>query len=140
MDPELKEKLASFAITTSSEAKALRTLINGDRLTLALLSTTDKSNLVAAINEVYGLADRPVTIEDIAEVVDDYFVLHPQSFVYDQVSEVMTWLITHPLDHKPVVTVTDSAGSIWIGQVTHPAPNQVRIDFNLPLAGKAVLT
>lgn len=140
MDVELKEKLEDFVLRSSDEAKALRRLINGNRLTLSLLSTTDKSNLVAAINEVYDLADNPVSFEDIAEAVEDYFVLHPQSFIYDQVLPASTLLITHPLDHPPAVHMTDTAGTRWIGQVTYPAFNLVRVDINIPFAGKVVLT
>lgn len=140
MDPELKDKLSSFAQTVSGEDKALRTLINGNKLTLSLLNTIDKSNLVAAINEVLLTADNPVSFEDIEEAVNDYFVMHPQSFTYDQNTAVSTLLITHPLDHDPAVSATDSAGTRWVGQVTYPSNNLVRIDFNFPFSGKVVLT
>ncbi len=41
-----------LAHRAAQESKALRTLINGDALTLSALTTTEKSNLVAAINEL----------------------------------------------------------------------------------------
>lgn len=86
------------------------------------------------------VADLNVVLGFVGQAVDDYFVLHPQSFVYDQGSEVYHWDITHPLDHRPAVVVTDSAGTEYVGEVKWPAPNRVTIDFNTPLAGRATLT
>ena len=43
----------------ATEAKALRTLINGNASNLAALTTTDKTNLVNAINEVAARCDAP---------------------------------------------------------------------------------
>ena len=58
-----------------------------------------------------GQVDLSDLIERVDVAVQDYFVLHPQSFEYDQVTAVYHWEIVHPLDHLPAVVVTDSAGS-----------------------------
>lgn len=47
--------LQNFATRLSTEFKALRTLINGNQVDLSSLNTTAKNNLVAALNEVFGI-------------------------------------------------------------------------------------
>lgn len=138
-DTLLKENLSQFSTTVAEDVKQIRTLLNGNKLTLALLRTTSRENVVAAINEVLTIAEHPVSLETISIVVDDYFVLHPQTFTYVQNQPAKSVLITHPLDHLPAAKFTDSAGSEWTGQVTHPAPNQVLVQFNIPLAGTFTL-
>lgn len=53
----IASNLQTFATRVATEAKALRTLINGNAADLAGLNTTAKGNLVAAINEVKVTAD-----------------------------------------------------------------------------------
>jgi hypothetical protein len=48
----LEINITDFATRVSTEAKALRTLINGNAADLSGLSTTAKNNLVSAINEL----------------------------------------------------------------------------------------
>lgn len=48
----LQTNLTSFAARSGAEDKALRTLINGNLADLSALTTTDKTNLVNAINEL----------------------------------------------------------------------------------------
>ena len=53
----LATNLQNFATRVATEAKALRTLVNGNASDLSALTTTNKANLVAAINEVAGEVD-----------------------------------------------------------------------------------
>lgn len=48
----LSTNVTDLATRVATEAKALRTLINGNAADLAALTTTAKTNLVAAINEL----------------------------------------------------------------------------------------
>lgn len=48
----LNTRLQELAVRMGTEAKALRTLLNNNGADLASLTTTQKTNLVAAINEV----------------------------------------------------------------------------------------
>lgn len=48
----LVTNVSNLATRIATEVKALRTLINGNAADLSSLTTTDKTNLVAAINEV----------------------------------------------------------------------------------------
>ncbi|MES2902821.1 MAG: hypothetical protein V4696_01425 [Pseudomonadota bacterium] len=52
----LAQRITDLATRIATEAKALRTLINGNSADLAALTTTAKGNLVAALNEVRALA------------------------------------------------------------------------------------
>lgn len=51
----LETRLRALSTRIAGEAKDLRTLINENQLNLSGLATTDKSSLVAAINEVKSL-------------------------------------------------------------------------------------
>jgi hypothetical protein len=52
----LEQRLAALAQRAGTECKALRTLVNGNAADLTALTTTAKTNLVAALNEVRQLA------------------------------------------------------------------------------------
>lgn len=52
----LETRLRNLATRAATESKSLRTLINNNLADLAALTTTVKTNLVAAINEVRALA------------------------------------------------------------------------------------
>jgi len=51
----LAQRLTDLATRIATEAKALRTLVNGNAADLSALNTTAKTNLVAALNEVKSL-------------------------------------------------------------------------------------
>ena len=53
----LASRLSDLATRIATECKALRTLINGNATDLSALSTTAKSNLVVAINELKTAVD-----------------------------------------------------------------------------------
>ena len=52
----LATNVTNLATRIATEVKALRTLINGNQTTLNALTTTTKTNLIAAINEVQATA------------------------------------------------------------------------------------
>lgn len=52
----LAQRLQDLATRIATECKALRTLTNGNAADLSALTTTAKTNLVAALNEVRALA------------------------------------------------------------------------------------
>lgn len=56
--------IQNLAVRIATECKALRTLVNGNAADLSSLTTTAKSNLVAAINEVKALANSAGGISD----------------------------------------------------------------------------
>ena len=60
----LSSRLLDLATRVATEAKALRTLINGNAVDLAALTTTSKTNLVAAINEIAAAVADASGIDD----------------------------------------------------------------------------
>jgi hypothetical protein len=50
----LVSNLQNFATRVATEIKGVRTLVNGNASDLTALTTTNKSNLVAALNEIKG--------------------------------------------------------------------------------------
>lgn len=64
----LATNLTSLATRIATECKAIRTLINGNAAGLTALATTNKTNLVAAVNELQGLISTlgsPIQINDL---------------------------------------------------------------------------
>lgn len=53
----LETRLRDLATRIATECKSLRLLVNGNSADLSALTTTAKSNLVAALNEVKAIAD-----------------------------------------------------------------------------------
>lgn len=60
----LATNVTDLATRVATEAKALRTLINGNAADLAGLNTTAKTNLVAAINEIEAAVSSASGIDD----------------------------------------------------------------------------
>ena len=61
----LVTNITNLATRIATEVKAIRTLVNGNATDLSSLNTTNKTNLVAAINEVKsGLSAAGVQIDD----------------------------------------------------------------------------
>lgn len=60
----LSTNVSDLATRVATEAKSLRTLINGNAADLAALNTTAKTNLVAAINEIEAAVSAASGIND----------------------------------------------------------------------------
>ncbi|WP_181063728.1 hypothetical protein [Nocardia nova] len=71
--PTLVEQINNFIVRSGTEFKAVRSWVNGTTGSLAALSTTDKSNLVAAINEVLAAVGSGGTID--ADSISDATVV-----------------------------------------------------------------
>ena len=53
----LAQRIIDLTTRVSTECKSLRTLLNDGAADLSSLTTTNKTNLVAALNELKGLID-----------------------------------------------------------------------------------
>jgi hypothetical protein len=65
----LATNVSNLATRVATECKSLRTLINGNAANLNALTTTDKTNLVSAVNELkasISAIGSPATINDAA--------------------------------------------------------------------------
>lgn len=60
--------IQSLATRVADEFKSVRTLLNGNVANLDALTTTAKSNLVAAINEVNAETGGATTLDDLTDV------------------------------------------------------------------------
>lgn len=50
------------------------------------------------------------------------------------------WLIVHSLGYNPAVSVRDSAGDMWEGQITYLSPDSLTATFHAPFSGVADLS
>jgi hypothetical protein len=67
----LQARLTDLATRIAQEIKSVRTLLNGNAADLSALSTSAKSNLVAAVNELYTIAQAASAAASAAAVIDD---------------------------------------------------------------------
>lgn len=61
------------------------------------------------------------------------------TYVHDQSIASGTWVITHNLGRFPSVTLIDSGGTVFIGEVHYDSINQLTITVSPAFAGKAYL-
>ncbi len=61
------------------------------------------------------------------------------NFLHNQIEPSATWTIVHNLGKYPSVGVTDSAGSVVVGDVFYQSTTTVIVDFDAPFGGKAHL-
>lgn len=59
--------------------------------------------------------------------------------VHNQPTAASEWNIEHNLRYVPIVTVVTAAGQQVAAQVLHVSPKHVRISFDGPVAGRAIL-
>jgi hypothetical protein len=68
--------------------------------------------------------------------------LEPQALAYEHTQGAVSnsWVITHNLGFKPNVTVVDSAGTIYEGEITYTNSNSLTVSFSQAFSGKAYLS
>jgi hypothetical protein len=64
----------------------------------------------------------------------------PKAFTFTQSTPSSVWNITHNLGFRPAVTIVDSAGTIWEGDVTYPDVSHVTLNFAYAFSGTAYLS
>lgn len=62
-----------------------------------------------------------------------------KTFEFYQGTPAKIWVITHPLNKRPSVVVTDSAGTTVEGQITYNSLSQITIEFSAAFSGYAEL-
>ncbi len=60
-------------------------------------------------------------------------------YIHDQGIPNAEWDITHNLGCRPNVTVTDTAGQVYIGSVEYTNDNNLKVSFSGGFSGKAYL-
>ena len=82
-----------------------------------------------------------ITTDDLSEGTSNlYFTVGRVSYnhLQDEVSD--TWTVVHNLGFKPNVTVQDSAGSIYEGEISYTNSDSLVISFSSAFSGKAFLS
>lgn len=60
-------------------------------------------------------------------------------YIHDQGVPSDEWTINHRLGPHPSVTITDTGGEVYLGEVTYTSSTQLKIKFNGGFSGKAYL-
>lgn len=89
--------------------------------------TGTKYPTVDAVNE---------KIQELESEIDS--IEGDKHFTYEQTNPSTVWDFQHPLGKKPSVVVTDSAGTVILGQVVINDGTNVKIEFNTPIWGYAI--
>jgi len=61
------------------------------------------------------------------------------TFVFKQGVADTTWVIPHPLNKYPSVTIVDSMGTVIRGQIVYVTKSLINANFNAPFSGTATL-
>lgn len=132
----LQQRIQDLATRIASECKTIRTMINGNLADLSALSTTNKSNLVAAINELKTALDTVAggagaTINDAATAST------VQTWSVTKIASEITAALNGVLAGAPAALDTLQELSAAIGNdanfaasVTASLSNRVRTDVN----------
>jgi hypothetical protein len=81
------------------------------------------------------------TTNDLPEgTANKYFTVARVSYDHTQGVASNSWVINHNLGFKPNVTVVDSAGTIYEGEITYTNTNSLTVSFSASFSGKAYLS
>lgn len=127
----LSTNIGNLATRVATESKALRTLINGNASDLSSLTTTAKTNLVAAVNELVtaiSAIGTPATINDAA-------TNGTQTWSSNKITSEITTALNAAIDGAPSAldTLNELAAAIgddanFASTVTTALGNRVRTD------------
>lgn len=65
--------------------------------------------------------------------------IDPQHFIYYQETASTQWIINHPMNKLPAISVVDTAGRAVVGEVDFVSLSKIVLHFSLPFSGKAIL-
>lgn len=81
------------------------------------------------------------TTDDLTEgLLNKYFTTARVSYEHIQGSVSNSWTINHNLGFKPNVTVVDSAGTIYEGEIAYTNTNSLTVTFSSAFSGTAYLS
>ena len=79
--------------------------------------------------------------DDLPEgATNKYFTVGRVSYIHTQGVASNTWVINHNLGFYPNLTVQDSAGTIYEGEITYTNSNSLTVTFSSAFSGKAYLS
>jgi len=62
-----------------------------------------------------------------------------KAFTHNQISSITVWTINHNMGKYPSVTILDSSGTEYEGDVQHTDINNLTITFSIAFSGKAIM-
>ena len=81
------------------------------------------------------------TTDDLPEgSTNKYFTVGRVSYIHTQGVASATWIINHNLGFYPNLTVQDSAGTIYEGEITYTNSDSLTVTFSSAFSGKAYLS
>jgi hypothetical protein len=81
------------------------------------------------------------TTDDVTEgVTNKYFTVGRVSYEHIQGEVSKDWVIVHNLGFRPNVTVVDSAGTIYEGEIAYTNTATLTVSFSAAFSGKAFLS
>ncbi len=60
-------------------------------------------------------------------------------YVDDHINSSKIWIVNHPLNKFPSVSIVDSGGNVVIGDITYINESQLKISFSYEFSGKVYL-
>ena len=79
--------------------------------------------------------------DDLSEgVTNRYFTIGRVAYTHTQGVSSATWTINHNLGFYPNLTVQDSAGTIYEGEITYTNSDSLTVTFSSAFSGKAYLS
>lgn len=130
----LQVRLENLASAIGGQLKAIRTLVNGNTSDLSSLTTTNKTNLVSALNEVKALADG-LAAAGYTTINDASSSSTTQTWSLTKIQTHVTAAINAVLSNAPSAldTLKELADAIgndanFAASVTAALGNRVRVD------------
>jgi hypothetical protein len=107
----LAVNISNLATRVATETKSIRTLVNGNAADLSALSTTAKSNLVVAVNELKSAID---ALAGDAAGIDDAATATTTTWSSSKISSELTDAVNGILDGAPAAldTLNELAAAI----------------------------
>ncbi len=129
--PNAMEQVQNAIYRAATEAKALRTLINGNTADLSALTTTAKSSLVAAINEMKTALDAVGGAAFINDAATGSATTWSSSKIASEITAALDALATGaPGALDTLAELADAIGddADFAGTMTAALSNRVRVD------------
>ncbi|MFJ8515323.1 siphovirus ReqiPepy6 Gp37-like family protein [Lysinibacillus xylanilyticus] len=109
------------------------------------------NNIPTFVDKVKQVIKQPLTeisatVKAVSQLVNDagYVTsdqvqqIQKENYVHTQIASASKWTIHHNLGKYPSVTITDSAGSVVMGDVKHTSLNIIELTFSFAFSGKAI--
>jgi hypothetical protein len=129
----LAVQVQSLATRIATECKSIRTLVNGNAANLNALTTTDKTNLVAALNELKTLIDG-VSAASGAQI-NDAAIATTTTYSSTKIEDLVSDALASVLNGAPTAldTLDELANALgddanFAATVTNSLANRVRVD------------